>query len=1022
MSEALALIEALFDRIPLPVLDAWGRTSFFLGLALAFFAFTGFTFRPGGRWGLGRERQAWDAKAVLSIPLTFVLILVSGYVGSFAVLVPGAQTLESLKDLCVFLCIVLFGYPALVTVPFAYGLSDVLFEGVPPEFLLAWLPGYFVNPACFWVAYQLIGKNPDFRRLRTWGSYLAFVAVFLALEPPLWGYLCAGKFTPEVSYRYITPALCMTTGITWIITPFAMLGALPIARRFGLFWAEITGHVSERAIGRPEWVWVAGTGESRPRGIEQGLPMRMFILTPFVALVLLLVGVTAYVATRGAASDATRLAQRWHQEVAVSLEHRIDEILSQPVDVSPHGASAAPIASSLERALRSASIAEHGHVFVVSRSGALVASSAQRQNPVVADAIATIRREAPLQSLSRPIELRFEHVTVKPLSIVAWNTHLTPRRDRRGGHADWILVTTLPEPYLLSGVQSSNSQSAMVITVALLLALGVAAVLASMVTRHLQRISRATAALAGGDLAQRVPSSRLTELDALAHGFNDMASQLDDSFRQLRQHRDNLEGLVADRTAALSVAVGQARSANQAKSVFLANMSHEIRTPMNAILGYAQLLRRDRALSDDQRSKLDVIQASGNHLLTLINDVLEMSKIEAGRTTLTSAPFELASVLRDIEPMFAPVTTARGVELTFEIDSNVPRVLEGDEGKVRQVVINLLSNAAKFTTSGRIAVHAATSGTSELGRVAVQIVVADTGPGIEASEQSRIFDAFDQLQAGARIGGSGLGLAISRNYARLMGGDVTLESTVGKGSTFTFTFQAAPSDAVVARLPEASPTGLLLDEGRAAPKVLIVDDVQTNRAFLQDLLSQVGFRTRVAESGEAALGAYDEWHPDLVLMDLRMPGMGGLDATRRLRGKTPPTAVIATSASGLSDSEAEALAAGANDYLRKPFKEADLFAKIARALAVRYVHGDARAAGERRSTPDARVPDASLSGLPEALAAQLCTAALEGRSARILELADEVAPHSAAAAARLRALAESYQYDVLLAALQTRPQ
>jgi hypothetical protein len=209
VSAIVAAIESFVGSLPLPLLETWGRVAFALGLMLALVAFGGFTFRPGGRWGLGRERQAWDARAVLSVLVTFVLTMVTGYVGSFIVLVPGAQTLESLKDLVVFLCIVLFGYPALLTVPFAYGLSDLI-EGVPPELLFEWLPGYFINPACFWIAYQLIGRDPDFRRAATWGRYGVFVLLFTALEPVLWGYICSGAFGPEISYRAITSALLFT--------------------------------------------------------------------------------------------------------------------------------------------------------------------------------------------------------------------------------------------------------------------------------------------------------------------------------------------------------------------------------------------------------------------------------------------------------------------------------------------------------------------------------------------------------------------------------------------------------------------------------------------------------------------------------------------------------------------------------------------------------------------------------------------------------------------------------------------
>src|SRR5689334_106450 len=182
MAPVIRWLEATFLGLPLTLLEVWGRASYLLGFALAVFAFAGFTFRRGSAWRIGRERQRWDGTALFSIPLTFLLVTITGYLGSFIVLVPGAQTFESLKDLTVFVCVILFGYPALITVPFAYGLSDLI-EGVPPDFLWGWLPGYFINPTFFWIAYQLIGKDPDFRRLGTWPRYLIFVAVFMALEP-----------------------------------------------------------------------------------------------------------------------------------------------------------------------------------------------------------------------------------------------------------------------------------------------------------------------------------------------------------------------------------------------------------------------------------------------------------------------------------------------------------------------------------------------------------------------------------------------------------------------------------------------------------------------------------------------------------------------------------------------------------------------------------------------------------------------------------------------------------------------
>ena len=209
MTSVISWLEAIVSTIPLPLLEVWSRFSYIVGLVLAICAFGGFTFRIGEQWGFGRERQTWDAKAFLSLPLTFVLIIATGYIGSFIVLVAGAQTFESLKDLVVLLCIVLFGYPALIAVPPAYMLSDLI-EGVPPDFVLNWAEGYFFWTAFVWMAYQLIGRNPDFRRVQTWRRYGLFVVLIMLLDPVMWGFICSGQFTSAISYRNISSALFFT--------------------------------------------------------------------------------------------------------------------------------------------------------------------------------------------------------------------------------------------------------------------------------------------------------------------------------------------------------------------------------------------------------------------------------------------------------------------------------------------------------------------------------------------------------------------------------------------------------------------------------------------------------------------------------------------------------------------------------------------------------------------------------------------------------------------------------------------
>lgn len=535
MTAVVAWVEALTTSIPLPVLEVWGRFSYLVGLLLAICAFGGFTFRIGDRWGFGRTRQTWDTKAFLSVPLTCVLILATGYVGSFIVLVPGAQTFESLKDLAVLLCIVLFGYPALIAAVPAYMLSDLI-EGVPPSFVLNWAEGYFFWTAFVWMAYQLIGRNPDFRRAQTWRRYGLFVALIMLFDPVMWGFICSGKFTSVISYRNISSALAFTLMVTWVLAPAAFLVALPLARRFGWFWAEIPGRVRERAIGSSDWVWESGRSAASESDApaQEGLPIRIFIFTPFIALVLAMVGATAIVALQNADDDAGMLATKLHEAISANVRMQLDDYLARPP--TPAGARE----GALDSLLRRQAIGTNGRAVILDPAGKTVASSASAGDAVVESAIAALVRHTGPSGLSAAAtEFSFDYVTAKPLSRETWLTYATPYRNESAGH-QWTLVTAMPEAFYLAGLRRANSRSAMVFAVALVLSLVLGASLASMVTAPLRQIAHATQTMAHGDLNVRVPGTKLEELDALAGSFNAMAARLKTSF-------DDLVGEVAAR-------------------------------------------------------------------------------------------------------------------------------------------------------------------------------------------------------------------------------------------------------------------------------------------------------------------------------------------------------------------------------------------------------------------------------------------------------------------------------------------
>src|SRR5437764_6221118 len=354
------------------------------------------------------------------------------------------------------------------------------------------------------------------------------------------------------------------------------------------------------------------------------------------------------------------------------------------------------------------------------------------------------------------------------------------------------------------------------------------------------------------------------------------------------------------------------QQANRAKSVFLANMSHEIRTPMNAILGFSQLMLRDQDLTPRQCQYLATINRSGEHLLALINDILEMSKIEAGRTTLNLSTFDLPALLKDLEMMFRVRTDEKKLSFSVETIGDVPRYIVADVNKVRQVFINVMGNAVKFTNQGGVSVRVRAHGQGPTG-TRLRVEIEDTGPGISLDDQAKLFRQFEQTKTGQQAGtGTGLGLAISREFVRLMGGSVTVTSQVGKGSVFVIDLPLKAGEAGAVLATDKPRYVLALRPGQPACRVLIPDDVEDNRPPPAQLLAPVGFEVRLATNGAEAVRQFEEWRPHLVLMDFRMPVMDGVEAIGRIRaaaGGKEPT-IIAVTASAMAETRQERLAVG----------------------------------------------------------------------------------------------------------------
>ncbi|TAE55842.1 MAG: PAS domain S-box protein [Oscillatoriales cyanobacterium] len=464
-----------------------------------------------------------------------------------------------------------------------------------------------------------------------------------------------------------------------------------------------------------------------------------------------------------------------------------------------------------------------------------------------------------------------------------------------------------------------------------------------------------------------------------------------------------------------------AEVANRAKSQFLASMSHELRTPLNAILGFSQVMARNISITPEQKEYIEIINRSGEHLLELINDVLSMSKIEAGQITINESRFNLYNILDSLREMLQLKANSKGLHLIFENIGDLPQYIQTDESKLRQVLINLLGNAIKFTQHGivtlRVSSQAETNVTEE-NQSQLLFEISDTGPGISPLELPTLFKPFVQTETGRRsMQGTGLGLPISQQFVRIMGGDISVESQLGQGTTFTFNIQVK----LVTESDEQEKTTakqvIALEAGQQIYRILIVEDVAENRQLLLKLLAPLGFEVEEATNGQEGIALQSTWKPHLILMDMLMPVMDGYAATKLIK-QTPEgkeTIIIALTASAFDEQRHIILSAGCDDFICKPFREEVLFEKIAHHLNLRYIYE------EENSSTSGSAPQLlksltaeDLSVMPRDWVVDLYQAALCVDDNRILQLIEQIPETEANLANALKDLVENFRIDIII--------